>query len=282
MEKDLKIRIPRPLGITQLMSEYHNTHDNSLLDKIQSFIIQQWIISRGSICGIDYDIMELSNFLKCNPDRIRLHMKEQMLSTKLWDREQQSEMLESIMGQQLSWILEDRMEVEGQLKLLKKSQNGTYKPFISSEVNKVIGLKLNTSQTLQSVIKSLNGGGSINIFNQFNQQNNNEPVGITLQEALDIVQDENRKVLEQKKEVKYIEESYPIEQLPEVIATKQSNIDTSKEGLSLNRTELNSIVDNYKETTNMFDKEHHEMRREIELQIDKDSEDPELEILYPL
>lgn len=32
----------------------------------------------------------------------------------------------------------------------------------------------------------------------------------------------------------------------------------------------------------MFDKEHHEMRREIELQIDKDSEDPELEILYPL
>ena len=42
------------------------------------------------------------------------------------------------------------------------------------------------------------------------------------------------------------------------------------------------IVDNYKETTNMFDKEHHEMRREIELQIDKDSEDPELEILYPL
>lgn len=282
MEKDLKIRIPRPLGITQLMSEYHNTHDNSLLDKIQSFIIQQWIISSGSICGIDYDIMELSNFLKCNPDRIRLHMKEQMLSTKLWDREQQSEMFESIMGQQLSWILEDRMEVEGQLKLLKKSQNGTYKPFISSEVNKVIGLKLNTSQTLQSVIKSLNGGGSINIFNQFNQQNNNEPVGITLQEALDIVQDENRKVLEQKKEVKYIEESYPIEQLPEVIATKQSNIDTSKEGLSLNRTELNSIVDNYKETTNMFDKEHHEMRREIELQIDKDSEDPELEILYPL
>jgi hypothetical protein len=282
MEKDLKIRIPRPLGITQLMSEYHNTHDNSLLDKIQSFIIQQWIISSGSICGIDYDIMELSNFLKCNPDRIRLHMKEQMLSTKLWDREQQSEMLESIMGQQLSWILEDRMEVEGQLKLLKKSQNGTYKPFISSEVSKVIGLKLNTSQTLQSVIKSLNGGGSINIFNQFNQQNNNESVGITLQEALDIVQDENRKVLEQKKEVKYIEESYPIEQLPEVIATKQSNIDTSKEGLSLNRTELNSIVDNYKETTNMFDKEHHEMRREIELQIDKDSEDPELEILYPL
>ena len=263
MEKDLKIRIPRPLGITQLMSEYHNTHDNSLLDKIQSFIIQQWIISSGSICGIDYDIMELSNFLKCNPDRIRLHMKEQMLSTKLWDREQQSEMLESIMGQQLSWILEDRMEVEGQLKLLKKSQNGTYKPFISSEVSKVIGLKLNTSQTLQSVIKSLNGGGSINIFNQFNQQNNNEPVGITLQEALDIVQDENRKVLEQKKEVKYIEESYPIEQLPEVIATKQSNIDTSKEGLSLNRTELNSIVDNYKETTNMFDKEHHEMRREF-------------------
>ena len=42
-------RVPRPMGITQLMNEYHKTNDKKLLDMVQTFIIQQWIINNGNV-----------------------------------------------------------------------------------------------------------------------------------------------------------------------------------------------------------------------------------------
>ena len=71
---DNKIRFPRPLGITQLMVEYHGNSDISLLDKVKTYIIQQWLISNGTICGKSYSILELSSFIGCDSELIRTHM----------------------------------------------------------------------------------------------------------------------------------------------------------------------------------------------------------------
>ena len=234
MEKQ-KTRFPRPLGVTQLMKDYKTSKDPAILDRLQSYYIQQWLISNGNICGKHYSIMELGNFLKCDPDRIRIHMRDQMLNTKIWDRANQ-------------------------------------------ELNKALGLKLNTTTNLQSLLRSLSGSGSVNIFNQFNQQNNTG--GISVEEAIEIVEQENAKTIDKSKELQYIEATYEVEEFPEVVATKQQGIDTSKEGLTLNSGELKLIADDYKGVLNKFEEDHHEIRREIELKIDRDSEDPELAI-YP-
>lgn len=274
------IRIPRPMGITQLMAEYSVSKDAAILDKVQTYLIQQWLISNGKLCGRHLSILELSNFLKCPAERIRTHMRDQLLETRIWDKSKQEEILNSIMGQQLTWALEDRMEVEAQLSLLKDSQKGQYTPFISSEVAKAIDLKLKTTGSLQNIIRNM-GGGSVNIFQQFNQQNINQQETITIDQAIQIIQDENSKVLENKdKELKYIENTYDVEEFPEVVATKQIGVNTDKEGLNLNSAELKQITDNYKETALEADNLHHELRREIELQIDTEAEDPELDI-YP-
>lgn len=277
MEKQI-IRFPRPLGVTQLMKEYKTSNNITILDKIQSYYIQQWLVSNGNICGKHYSIMELSNFLKCDPDRVRTQMRDQMLNTKIWDRDHQEELMNAIMGQQLSWLLEDRMEVASQVNSLRESQGNGYTPFVTSELNKALGLKLSTTTNLQSLMRSLSGSGSVNIFNQFNQQNNQG--GLSVEEAIEIVEQENAKTIDKSKELQYIEATYEIEELPEVVATKQSGIDTSKEGLTISSPELKLIADNYKETIREFDKDHHEIRREIELKIDRDADDPELE-LYP-
>lgn len=273
------VRLPRPMGITQSMAEFHITKDPQLLKKIQTYLIQQWLISNGRICGRVLNVMEFSEFIKCDPDMIRIHMRDQMLSTKLWDKNKQDEILESLIGQQVTWALEDRMEVENQLGILRKAQGNRYTPFVTSELNKVIGLKMGTTNTLQSVIKSLSGGGSVNIFNQFNQQNNIPAQGVTVEDAIEIVQKENSKLLDSK-ELQYIEAHYAVEELPEVVATKQEDVDTTKEGLTLKRGELDTIIDNYKNTVEQVEDLHHEIRREIELRVDPRAPDPELNI-YP-
>jgi hypothetical protein len=260
------------------MKEYKTSKDTTILDKIQSYYIQQWLISSGNICGKHYSIMELSNFLKCDADRIRIHMRDQMLNTKIWDREHQEQLMDAIMGQQLSWLLEDRMEVASQVNVLRESQGNRYAPFVTSELNKALGLKLNTTTNLQSLLRSLSGSGSVNIFNQFNQQNNQG--GISVEEAIEIVEQENAKTIDKSKELQYIEATYEVEEFPEVVATKQQGVDTSKEGLTLNSGELKLIADDYKGVLNKFEEDHHEIRREIELKIDRDADDPELE-LYP-
>lgn len=270
------IRIPRPMGITQSLAEYHHTKDESLLIKIKKYMIQQWLISNGVVCGKSYNVMELSDFLKCNPDDIRIQMRDTMLSSKLWDRENQQAIIDSLMGQQISWALEDRMEIENQVRILKNSQGDRYMPFVTTELNKAIGMKIGSSATLQSIVKSLTGGGSVNIFNQFNQQNNNQP-GVTIEDAIATVQEEVSKAIAGK-EVQYIEAHYDVADFPVVVASKQSNIDTSKEALTMSKGELDTIVDNYKGAIESFDKDHHEIRREIELGIDMDAKDPELSI----
>lgn len=277
-------RIPRPLGLTELMGQYHK--GNQTMDIIRTYLIQQWIISHGVICGKTYNTLELSNFLKCDPDQIRLQMRNVMLNTKLFTMENQQEVIESLIGQQITWALEDRMEIEHQVSILKDSQGMKYTPFITSELNKVLGLKLNSSSNLQSILRSLNSG-STNIFNQQNNISLESP-GVDMAEAIEIVQQENEK-LDSNKDIQYLDSHYNVKELPVVVANEQEGIDTSKEGLNLKRRDIENIVDNYKGTLQEFKAEeaeyedlqdHHDSRREKELCVDPDHPDPET-LIYP-
>lgn len=213
-------------------------------------------------------------------------MRDQFLATKLWDKDKQEELINSLIGQQVIWAMEDRMEVENQLGILKRSQGDKYTPFVTSELNKVIGMKMTSTQGMFSILKSLSGGGSINIFNNNQQQTNN---GISMDQALELIQRENAQIAETVEkeqnqlyghEVKYIEATHDdLSNIPEVVATEQRGVDVSKEGLGLSQSELSQIADNYKGAIAAFDGDHHEMRREIEMQIDPDEEDPEIDNL---
>lgn len=275
-------RLPRPLGMTQALNEYHKTSDPELLDKIQSFFIQSWVMNNGSICGKLLNIIELSQFLKCDQERIRLHMRDQVINTKLFDKDHQEDVINSLIGQQIVWAMEDRMAVDGQVRILQASQGNKYTPFVTSEVNKALSMKIQTTGNLTSVIKSLQGGGSINIFNQQNQVQAQENT-ITIEDAVAIVCEENAKVSDKSKELKYIEERYDVdnpENFPSVVANQMDTSDRENGILLLDTRHLDQITDNYKGVLEEFENEHHDIRREIELQIDPNSDDPEMTI-YP-
>lgn len=276
-------RFPRPLGLTAMMKEYNTTKDPSVLSKAQDYLINQWLMGNGVICGQMYDINSLSQRLGLDINYVRIYMRDRVLNSRLWDKERQEEMVTGLLGEQLAWAMEDRMEVSHQVQVLREAQGGKYTPFISAELNKALKLKLDSSNSLQMIVKNLIGGTTTNIFNQFNQQNiSGQPSAeyISIDEARELIQ-EQQQVLPKSEEAKLLEAKYDISSLPEVVATKQEGIDTTKEGLSLNKAELDQITDNYKGAMSLASKEHHEMRREIEENIDPDADDPELDLYYP-
>lgn len=279
MKRDTAIRIPRPLGVTALLQEYHQTQEESTLIQAKQYIIQQWLISNGKLCGNMISLNDLSAFLGVDPEMVRLQMRDSFLQTKLWNKEVQEQLLESLVGQQIVWAMEDRMEVDNQVGILRDSQGRHYTPFVTAELNKAIGMKISTTNTLAGIIRSLSGGGSVNIFNQTNTQNNIAAVGVTVKEAIEIIQSES-KSLDAPQQVQYIENHYSTEEFPEVVAHRQTGMDVTREGLTLSQGELVQIADDYKGTLKSFDDNHHEIRREIELGIDINAEDPELQV-YP-
>lgn len=264
------------MGVTAMALEYQKNPNDTLLVNIHNYLINQWLMGNGVLCGITYDINTFSYRMGIDINYIRIFMRDRLLSSRIWDKEKSEDLLQALMGEQLAWVLEDRMEIAHQVNVLRESQRGKYMPFISAELGKALKLKLESSTSLQSIVRNITGGSTTNIFAQFNQNNVNQPQNtISIDEARQIVL-ESQKILDKTEEAKLLEERYDIASLPEVVATKQEGVDTSKEGLNLNKAELAQITDDYKGAMELFPDEHHEIRREIEMRIDPDEEDPEL------
>ena len=278
--KESKIvpRFPRGLGITQLALQA-NAGDNEALKNLTKFVIHTWIVNNGKLWSRVYSVNELSDFLKCEPSIIQMQMKQTFLDNGLFDRNKMDEIADSLMGACIGWALEDRMEISQQVQILRDSQGGRYAPFITAEVNKAIGLKQQSTTSLQSLVRAVSGGGTVNIFNQQNNQFNNtgesEPV-LTRDIAMSMIQKE----LADKggiKEIEYVENQYDFKELPVVVATKQEGNRGDKEGLTLKKAELDSVTGDYQGALKAFEEDHHQIRREIEEGIDYEEIDPELE-----
>lgn len=285
MEKNSKngmIRIPRPYGATSLSIEYHKTKDISIHKQFTDLMVNQWLLGNGSICGKIYDIQTFALSLGIDVNDIRVCMRNRVLETRIWDKENQESILQGLIGQMVSWTLEDRLKINRQIDMLTQSQDGKYKPFISSELNKALKLGLESTTSMQSLVqKFMGGGGTTNIFNLFQQNNTQEntEVYVTKEQVLEIINDGN-KLSSNEETLKLLESNYDLKALPEVVATKQEGVDTSKEGIEghVNAQELSMITDNLKLAMESSEHSHHEMRRQIEENIDNDSDDPEL---YP-
>lgn len=277
--KNIK-RFPRPLGTTSLAIEYSLTPSDENRFRLYNHAIHQWLLSNGKFGGKYMDVNTLSQITGIPTDYIQCFMRDQVMNSKIWDKDKQEELINGLLGQTLAWALEDRLAIKSQVDLLRQSQNGHYTPFVSAELNKAMKMMLDSSTGLQSVIRTFMGGGTTNIFNMFNQQNNvdnHQENGISLEEAKQLILESNVVLNDKSKEARFLETKYDLMALPEVVATKQEGIDNEDYGgsFNINQTELKEVTDDYKASIEASSKDRHEMRREIEQNIDPDEEDPE-------
>lgn len=277
-EQKVISRFPRGIGITQLALQA-NAGDDEALKNLTKFIIHTWIVNNGRLWSRVYSVNELADFLKCEPSIIQIQMKQTFLDNGLFDRDKMNEIADSLMGACIGWALEDRMEISQQVQVLRDSQGGRYAPFITPEVNKALGLKQQSTTSLQSLVRAMSGGGTVNIFqqnNQFNNNNTQEEHALTRNEAMLMIQKElanNGSI----KEIEYVENQYDFKELPVVVANKQTGNHSEKEGLNLRRKELDSVTEDYRGALEVFDEDHHQIRREIEEGIAYEEIDPEIQ-----
>ena len=107
-EKENKmVRFPRPMGTTAMALEYQKNPNDELLIKIHNYIINQWLMGNGVLCGITYDINTFSYRMGIDINYIRVFMRDRLLSSRIWDKEKAEDLLQALMGEQLAWALED-------------------------------------------------------------------------------------------------------------------------------------------------------------------------------
>ena len=268
-------RFPRPMGTTALAIQYQQNKSKENQEALYNYIIHNWILSNGKFGNIPMDINTLARILGITIEYIQIYMRDHILTSKIWQPEIQQDLINGLLGQQLSWALEDRMEVMQQVEILKLSQNGHYTPFISAELNKALKLRLETSASLQQVIRTFTGGSTTNIFN-LNQQNNVQQTNyISRDEAMELITESQAFLQDKSEQAKYLEGNYDIKSLPSVVANEDTDNDGST--FNVNRQELDEITQDYKGAIESSSKARHEMRREIEMRIDQNSEDPEFD-----
>ena len=272
------IRIPRPYGLTTLTKQFQISRNPDVLKRTQTLMIQQWVSQGGFICGKPYSLAQLALFIGLPLQQVQLVLSEGFLSSPLWDRGISQEVASNLVGTAISWALEDRIDASGQVAILKNAQGTKYKPYVTAELTKAMQHKASVTASMVQVIKSFTVAPSqVNIFNNQGDasvQNNT----ITMEDALAIVQEEMKALPVAEMAMKCLEGDVDFEELPEVVATRQGGDFSNKEGLSLTALVDKSTIDDYKGAIQAFEKDHHEIRREIEEAIDLEAEDPELEI----
>lgn len=276
MKKIVK-RVPRPLGLTALAKQAKKEPTETHKENLTRYAIQYWISNGGYIFGEAKSAGELAQVLRCTQQEVQKQMGENFLTSGIWDSKKSHEILEAIAGQMIAMAMEDRIDAEGQVSVLKKSQGDSYTPFITGELNKALSVKQSATGGIANIFRMLTGGGTTNIFN-FNQDtpDDKQETFIKIDDAMAIIQEERAKQVATVPEVQLIEAKYDIASLPEVVATKQTGVDTSKEALNINMKEIKQTVDNYPSAMRSAEEAHHEVRREIMENIDLDAEDPEI------
>lgn len=172
------------------------------------------------------------------------------------------DMIRALTNLSFSWVLEDKSLISQQIAILQSSQGLSYKPFISGELNKAIKLGMDANTNMMGLLKAMtSSNGPITPY----QDPDNGPTekGITADDAVRLFKAHDYPALNRDEAQRdRLALEYDIENMPEVNALLQVNMDTSKEGLNMmNITKLDeSLIIN------------HGNRREEEFDIDIDSD----------
>jgi hypothetical protein len=228
-------RIPRPIGATELGKLYNNTKDNDYYIKLHENIIHHYIRNNFSYCG-EYMNIERFSFISGISDR---DIKKGLVSygevlKGISDDVTNSGIMRASFEMAFMGILEDRSIAQQQYSILAKEQNGQYVPFLSAEVGKAIKLMMDGTGNIVNFMKSMGTGSTA--FVPENGPTASGPQGVTVDEVVMLMKAQNVTPLLQDathQEKLFLEHN--LSDAPNVDARTQTGIDTSREGLNMNR-----------------------------------------------
>lgn len=159
-------------------------------------MILHYTVSGFMFNGVPCSIPQLSQVLQTPQNKImELVSKTAENMGSLTDMNQIEDTIKSIVTLGSTWAIQDRGQVHQQLNILMKAQDGTYKPFISGEVNKAMKLLLDSNKNILDMYKTFftSQSNTTNILNiyQKDKDSNQDQDYVTPDIALNLVLDHN-------------------------------------------------------------------------------------------
>jgi hypothetical protein len=263
------IRVPRPIGSTELGNKYNRTLDETNYQALLQNIIHHYIRNDFSYCQVPMGIETFSGLIGIEVNIVKGYFTSYGKElSKLANEMVNGDMLRALNSKAFFGCLEDRSAVQQQLTLLLQSQGGEYKPFISGEVNRAIKLLMDSTNSMTNLMKAMGGEGTG--FGAVNPYQPNQDKGITTDEVVRLLKTENVTPLLSDNEAQdMLFRAYKISEQPEVNALLQTGMDTSKEGLNVNSLTALSD-DDLEKLSNKVSR--HENRRSNEIGIDQEED----------
>lgn len=147
-------RIPRPQGITLLSQAYNQEPDpqqkQDKLDNLYYLIVLQYVMGGYQLNKQSMTYFQLSQYMNIDIDKcMSLVIKATKKQGTLFDQEDAQITARENTKRAFFWGTEIWAQMQAQLAILQASQGSTYKPFISSEVNKALTNLLNAGKLQQ-------------------------------------------------------------------------------------------------------------------------------------
>lgn len=263
-------RIPRPLGLTNMIRAYHLDPTEENKQAINEAVVKSYINNGFTWNYRKRSVDELSILTGIPVPTLLMNITRVTRTlASLAKPEQLQNTIQSLMGLIIQNGMDDRGEVEEQLQKLKAAQGDSYAPFISKEVNGALKLRMDSNKQLMDILGLLKPQQGTLI-----QINNNpetkpeieEGEAITTEKAVLMISSNTIPLKDDKKQLDHIFEAELIDDTPEVNAKKQKGNFSDKEGLGLKKLTSGEHIDEIMQV-------NHEDRRAEEYDIDLDEDE---------
>lgn len=215
------IRVPRPLGLTMALMEYHTSKNQDIITNIKQNQIEAWITTGMQLNGRVMNIQQLAIYLSLPVSYIMRVMSKAMNRVGNWLKDDKlQETTRAIFSHALFSALENQALSLQQVHILLAEQGQQYVPFLSSEVNKALANNTAAQKPLHSLLEILKPNTTIMPI--ANADGNSKNVSVTPDEAIILIRNNSTSPIEDTKTLDAIwtEEKGQL-QLPDVDARNQ-------------------------------------------------------------
>lgn len=216
-------RLPRPTGITLLIRE-------NRLKEAQDQILTQWVTNNFTLCQQVYSIPDVARMLKLNPHQVIANITKPLKTWLLQGK--QEENYQALVSLFLNFALSDRSQIQGEVEVIRRRTKGRYQPFITQTLlNAYAMLNISTKNLMEfakqfkpdvAASKSLDQP----LANPQGSTQGSKFLGTV--EAVKLIEaNRSENLLDGGTLQSQILTKEKLENLPEVVATKQQGLDST-------------------------------------------------------
>lgn len=191
-------RMPRPEGTTLLCMEIHKASSTKKKqerkENLLRHLVNVYTMNGFRINGFSLSLSQFSNLLGVKQEKIQSILFEKASTLKAFsDPDQLKQTANTLASMCTMWAIQDRGLLQTQAENMLRAQDGSYKPFISSEVRQTLSALLQSNKQVAEIFKTFYSQGGINInMTQTTQKQENY---LTIDKAYEIARESTPKPL---------------------------------------------------------------------------------------